>query len=146
MAVAAHRRDLAGLYADSVDIWAELSAPLPDFRDLVRAYSPIQRQPGHDVSDEPRDEGGKWTEGGEGGESSTGSSGAASNAPISEKPQEKPPPGIHQPTKEETRAILDYQKFGYETINRGLREGRPITDKVRTLDGLINHYEIVRSI
>ncbi|HMF27989.1 MAG TPA: hypothetical protein VKE42_04410, partial [Candidatus Cybelea sp.] len=31
----------------------------------------LQRQPGHDVSDEPRDEGGRWTSGGEGGDGGT---------------------------------------------------------------------------
>jgi hypothetical protein len=47
------------------EIWRELAAPLPSFDALVKSYE--FRQPGHDVSDEPRDESGKWTEGGDGG-------------------------------------------------------------------------------
>jgi hypothetical protein len=50
---------VAGLPAD---IWRELSAPLPRFDELVRSY--LFRQPGHDVSDEPRDPNGQWTSGG----------------------------------------------------------------------------------
>ena len=49
------------------DIWQELSAPFPPFDELVRSYEEVlERQPGHDVSDEPRDESGRWTEGGGG--------------------------------------------------------------------------------
>jgi len=44
----------------SFDVWAELSAPLTPFHELVKSF--LVRQPGHDVSDEQRDESGQWTE------------------------------------------------------------------------------------
>jgi len=38
---------------DNSTIWTDLAAPLPPFDELVKSY--LTRQPGHDVSDEPRD-------------------------------------------------------------------------------------------
>jgi hypothetical protein len=70
---------------DTTNIWQELARPLPNFRDLVRAYSPVTRQPGHDVSDEPRDESGKWTDGGGGGGDGAGEKPSGGEKPAADK-------------------------------------------------------------
>jgi hypothetical protein len=72
------------------EIWRELAAPLPSFDALVKSYE--FRQPGHDVSDEPRDEQGRWTDGGGDGD---GGEGAA------EKPS-----GDEGPTKDEDMRLI----------------------------------------
>jgi hypothetical protein len=46
------------------DIWRDLALPLPSFADLVRSYAPLVRGYPEFDPDEPRDESGRWTEGG----------------------------------------------------------------------------------
>ena len=112
----------------SFDLWVELSTPLPRFDDLVRSY--LVRQPGHDVSDEPRDESGRWTEGG-GGDGGT------------EKPSEG---GIHQPTDKERDAMDFYQGDGFEKMNHALRAGGEPSERAKTIDGLIAHYALNQEV
>src|SRR6516165_9911460 len=90
------------------NIWQELSAPFPPFDELVRSYEEVlERQPGHDVSDEPRDESGRWTEGG-GGEG--GGGGADGALPKDIRPPEE---DVH----EVADASFEFSKqMGHQTM------------------------------
>ena len=97
--------------------------------EVIREW--FERQPGHDVSDEPRDESGRWTEGGGGGD------GAAPEAPKSDEDMRLVGSGVDKTRIENWRKELEGQ---LDKLEKEGKAGEAEWDKINRMEISLGFY------